>query len=219
MKSLGYIDDLLKIAMEAEDVTQEAKAQASSTGANETTGNNDEERDMSNTDDIFGLKDNGSSGEGDNNASSTGDDSSSDDDFGGDFDDMGDDMSSDDFGEGDDSGGDDSTGEDIPDASKKMVLKDNLYSIYTSTKGIIKQLSDYKFNTADDPAPLSTIMDNLASLQNAISKILLGDFKKLEYTQALTKYISVKKTYDICTQMLYEHFDNLHKDTEKKEKQ
>lgn len=206
---MSAIGDLLA-AMEADDVTQEARA-----GAAETSG--ESEPNYSNTDNIFGVEppkngqDTGGQGsaEGDPNGNMGGDM--------GDMDDMGgegDEDSEDDFGGGE--GDEEVSEEDITDANKKMVLRDNFIHLYSVIKGDLTQLSDYRFNTGSSTETnLINIINNLTEAKNNISKTLSNGFKDLKYETALTKYVSVKRVYDISIKMLYEHFDNLHKEDEK----
>lgn len=188
---MSHLNKLL-IALEADDVTEEAR-----NGAEDTTGDSNK-ADYSNTDDIFGVESpdgNGGSAEGDPNSDDM------------DMDDEGDD----DMGD-DDLGGDDEASEEgVSDAQKKMVLRDNFIELYSIVKGNITQLNEYKFNLSiDNDTNTADIVKNLTDLKRSISNILTNDFKGLEYSTALMKYLSAKEVYDISIMMLYEHFDNIY---------
>lgn len=133
----------------------------------------------------------------------------------------------DDSGESDTSGGDESNADDLSDedmgigedttmsedeeneAEKKMVIRDNLIELYTTIKGNLSQLSEYQYVTsADNSTHMSAVINNLTDLKSVISKTLTSGLKDMPYTTVLKKYLSIKKCYDICIKMLYEHFNN-----------
>lgn len=198
-----------KIVLEADnDITGQIQTEvkdvvgSSSTGLGKNTPTNNnadphENEDLSNTDNIFG-----------DNADAPKDDDT-------DNEDTGDDM-------GDDAGDapdvdldDDPNAEGVQSTSNlpyldKSLIRDNLIQLYTIITADIRILQDItKTNNSISSIKVITIVENhFQYCKSFLYKTITKDITKLEYQELLRIYITIKKIYDACAEMLKEQILN-----------
>ena len=219
---LDFLESMT-IAMEADDITsQTANEVRSAIGDNPSIqindNNREEEEDLNKVNDIFGTaapEEDGPSGdpeqdkkEGaedigtldeenlDNNANSiTGEEDPN--------------VSGDDsqFQDEEDSG-DSSPNEDLL-FTKKNRIRDNLVQLYTIISGDIEIIVNSLTNINDMKTVqvMNAVINHLRNCKNYIYKTLTQNLASLEYDELLQRYITLKRVYDICIEMMETHFE------------
>ena len=223
---IDFLDSML-IATEADDITQQAQGDARKNmgGSSMETQDDRPEEDLMNTDDIFGENDKNNDGPsgnpqedekaGQNNEEMTpGDPTDSSE------------VSSDDpnedggVSEGGDEGGDDAgdpnlddqpddatTGENQSDEllfAKKNTVRDNLISLYEIIAGNVDTITE-TLSDIEDASVLkvtNAVLLHLRHCKDILYKTITVDITKLEYDELLRRYITIKRTYEICIKML-----------------
>lgn len=212
-------------AMEAEDITDEAKS-----GAAQAAGAPKSDRpkeDLGKTDDIFGLKDNNKDA---GNEADPGEDATPEDDT---TDDPTDDATdTDDNNDVNDDSLDDNTDEDtttepdddidetppeedsiIPnETQQKKKLMNNMILLYNIICNNIKLLADYTTQVAvasEESKVLYHITENLTDCKDILFRVISTNFASNDYITLMKTYVGINRVYDLCAEMLNKHFDNL----------
>ena len=147
-----------------------------------------------------------SQGENDNN-SNLNDESNSEDD--GDGSNTQDDMDTD--SSIDDESGEDSDSQDEKSIfSDKNTLKKNMIYFFNIIRYTITSLEDSLGNTEDQETirVINSVIHNLYATKDVLYDILTKQIEKTPYEVLTTKYITIKRIYDISCDMLEEHFKN-----------
>ena len=211
-------------AMEADDITSDVEKETNKALGKSSGGNNDDSDNMK-TDDIFGTS-KSSDSTGDDNSSNnndvSNDDNLEDDNTDDDTSSGSDDSTDDDTGDTDntDDGADDSgdgsdedTAEDEPnEVANKKKLMENMITLYNVISNNISLLTDYASSnplTDESTKTLYNISSNLNDCKTILYKEIVEGFDKKDYVLLLKSYIGVARVYDLCTEMLNKHFDNL----------
>lgn len=224
---MGLLKELedYAIAFEADDIRgQAAKGAKNITGSltgnsenDDITAGADGNDDISKTDDIFGTKDTNPDNQNQNsqnqNQNNQDNQNNNNDDLGG-----GDDGGLGDLGSDDDSGGmgdnDDSFGDDnaesVPDYYDKDKLKENMIYFYNIIMSNIKSITELQGRSND--AGGIEICNKVLEILQAIAEILYEDLTKkindLSYEELKRDYITTKRVFDLCTEMMSKHFGN-----------
>lgn len=212
----------MSIAMEADDITsQTANEVRSAVGGtpmtqNETT-TREEEEDLNKVDDIFGTEapEDGPAGDPEKDKAEGAEDIGTIDDT-----DTVDDMPTDDTVEGDPnvSDEDETTSEEESDDgsqnddlvfTKKNRIRDNLVQLYTIISGDIEIIVNSLTNINDlkTVQVMNSVINHLRNCKNYIYKTLTQNLTSLDYDELLQRYITLKRVYDICIQMMEKHFE------------
>jgi len=156
---------------------------------------NDEE-DLEKVDDIFGSGENGGDPSTDNPEDSGNDDNMEEDPGAGEEDDNPD-------------GGNNTDNVDLLFTQKNRV-RDNLIQLYTIISGDIEILVNSLTNINDQNTIniLNVVLNHLRNCKDYIYKTLTQNLTSLEYDELLQRYITLKRVYDICIEMLERHFKN-----------
>ena len=227
MNGIEEILNLIATPAFEEDITDQVRNAVDNTfgRASATTGGaaSRQEReaadDPGKTDDIFGLND---SGGNDDSASDTGDDANDDVfDDGGTGEDETDPENPDDDGNSDnpDDQSDDSildenentTGVNLKEIYKKNKLRDNMILFYNILINNIDLLSDALGNLNDQRSieVCNAILENLRSAKEFLFDEIENGLSKHPYEEILRRYISLRRVYDVCIEMLDKHFGNI----------
>ena len=94
--------------------------------------------------------------------------------------------------------------------AKKNRIRDNLVHIYNTFTGDIDTLTD-SLNMIDHQPTVFVINSVIGHMNNAKEytyKTLVEDITKLDYDELLQRYITLKRLYDVCIEMLQKHFDS-----------
>lgn len=226
-----------EIATEADDITKQVNdimGGKKAPAENKTDDQRDE--DLTQTDNIFddiqednvsdNTQDNPTNNDDQNNDKSD----SSDDSQGGDdtIPNLNDDSNPDDISEGsdnsddmsddsiDDQSMDDGSGEDSEDPGEKSIfsdkntLKKNMIYFFNIIRYTITSLEDSLGNTEDQETirVINSVIHNLYAAKDVLYDILTKQIEKTPYEVLTTKYITIKRIYDISCDMLEEHFKN-----------
>lgn len=206
-----------KIVLEADnDITGQIQTEvkdvvgSSSTGLGKNTTNNNnadphENEDLSNTDNIFG---DGGDAAGGGNEDASEDDANDNEDTG---DDMGDDAGdAPDVDLGDDPNAEDDQSTDNLPYLDKSLIRDNLIQLYTIITADIRILQDLtKTNNGINSIKVILLVENhFQYCKSFLYKTITKDITKLEYQELLRIYITIKKIYDACAEMLKEQILN-----------
>lgn len=112
----------------------------------------------------------------------------------------------------DDTGMDDVTGEDNQAEksifSDKNTLKKNMIYFFNIIRYTIKSLEDALGSTNDQETirVVNSVIHNLYSTKDTLYDILTKEIESSPYEVLTTKYITIKRIYDISCDMLEEHF-------------
>ena len=93
--------------------------------------------------------------------------------------------------------------------TKKNRIRDNLAQLYTIISGNIEIISN-SLTTINDSSTVDTMNIVLSHLRNCKKyayTTLTKDLKTLDYDELLQRYITLKRVYDICIEMMEKHFD------------
>lgn len=120
-----------------------------------------------------------------------------------------------DNGEGDagDTGLDDSVDPNLAFAQKNRI-RDNLVQLYAICSGDIETIVNsltFVDNTATIQV-LNAVLNHLRNCKDYTYKTLTQNLANMEYDELLQRYITLKRVYDICGEMLKEHFKTNGKD-------
>ena len=235
--NFGILEALLipEIATEADDITKQVNdIMGGKKAPAENKSNDQRDEDLTQTDNIFDQEDNASDNPQDNptnNDDQNNDNSdSSDDSQGGDdtIPNLNDDSNPDDTGDGSDNSDDmsddsiddqsmsDGTGEDSEDQGEKSIfsdkntLKKNMIYFFNIIRYTITSLEDSLGNTEDQETirVINSVIHNLYAAKDVLYDILTKQIEKTPYEVLTTKYITIKRIYDISCDMLEEHFKN-----------
>ena len=215
-----FLNSML-IAMEAEDITTDTANEVRSAIGGETpstqlnpTDSQDAE-DLSKVDDIFGIEEEKrKSGQSDGPSGNPSEDSDSADSL--DEEEPTEDTQSDDSIENSDDipedteNSDSSPNVDLAFAQKNRI-RDNLIHLYTIVSGDIEIVVN-SLNRIEDASTINTmnaILNNLRNMKDYIYKYLTKNITNESYDEMLQKYITLKRVYDICGEMLKKHFDKI----------
>ena len=237
---MGLVNDFLfTYALEADDITGEAQAgarqvaggpnPAGGPGANANVG--DEPDDISKTDDIFGTAGsdddpiNGNTNNAQNLNQNPQNNVNNNDPFGNDSNNMGNNDPNDGgFGDMNNSSMNDGFGENNeqdksdPPYYDKNKLKNNmlyLYNLTNSSNDAIIELRS-KLNDPSSIKVCNMVNSNLTALSDCIYETITDKIANATYQDMLREYISFKRIYDLCTEIMNKHFDNAIKDKKKK---
>ena len=211
---LKFINSMM-IAMEADDITgQTANAVRDTLGGtpdtqDEVTSRRDEE-DLEKTDDIFGLKEdtpqeNNPTTPGseeteetvpeENNESPTADDPNVSD------------NQLDENIENEDNLADDQQNNEFL-FTKKNNIRDNLVQLYTIVSGDIEIIVNSLTNINDIQTirVMNIVLNHMRNIKSFIYKTLTSELPTLEYDELLRRYITIKRVYDLCIEMMEKFF-------------
>ena len=223
---MGILRELILLteaypAFEADDITGEAeaaaknivgKSTATADAGEDTTTGDDGQDDMGKTDDIFGLNDKNDNKDPDGNPIDNQPDDQNPD---GQTDPEGDPTQDDNLDNMDDTSnmGDDNNNASNNDPAyyDRNRLKDNMIQLYRILKSNIALLSELNSKLNDEVSirACNVIMQNLTSCSVYLYKVITQELERKSYEDLLKDYISIKRIFDICTEILSKHFDNV----------
>ena len=92
--------------------------------------------------------------------------------------------------------------------TKKNRIRDNLVQLYTIISGDIEIIvnSISNINDMQTIQVMNAVLNHLRNCKNYIYKTLTQNLTSLEYDELLQRYITLKRVYDICIQMMEKHF-------------
>lgn len=211
----SFLDFLesMTIAMEADDITGQTANEVRSAigGAPSTTmnSNNEDEEDLEKVDDIFGLQEVNDDPSGNpeqdkaegaeelppNEENEEEDGAEGDPNVSEEEDPMN--------GEQKDS----SVNEDLV-FTKKNRVRDNLVQLYTIISGEIEIIVNSLTNVNDQQTidVINRVINHLRNCKSYLYKTLTQNITTLEYDELLQRYITLKRVYDICIEMMEKHF-------------
>lgn len=218
---MGLLEDIRNyaIVLEADDIRKEAADAARAMAGNATAPGNDNvaagadgNEDVTQTSDIFGLK-------GDNNQNQNPDEPNPDEEA--------DPNQADDPNAGDnpedvppDNPEDDPAADDMddseetPDYYDKNKLKENMiyfYNIINNNTAAITELTG-RLNDKDDIDLCNRVGNNLRSCAKILYDDLTKKINDLSYEELKRDYVTIKRVFDLCNEMLYKHFGKDSKD-------
>lgn len=204
----------MTIAMEADDITQAtANEVRSSLGEEPSTQINtpqEEEEDLMKVDDIFGTEnpDDGPSGNPeDDKAEGSEDLPQLEDQPTEDESNLDEEPSQE--NPLDESPEDDSApNEDLVFTSKNRI-RDNLVQLYSIVTGNIEVIVNSLTNINDSKTiqVMNVVLNHLRNCKDYIYKTLTQNLNTLSYDELLQRYITLKRVYDICAQIMEKHFE------------
>lgn len=217
---MGLIDDFL-IALEAEDITEEAKSLT-----DKATGNKEEKRDINQTENIFGGEETSNQEEEDTNPENNADNNDLTDEGNEDDEDLGDedaDISEDDSSLDDDLGEDNvnqDSEENETEMEQKERLLENMITLYNIIENNIQILSNYspESSNPDLSKTLHNLTSNLRDCYEFLYKEITENFGKKSYGQLLKSYIAINRVYDLCIEILSRYFDSVELEQKKGKK-
>ena len=94
--------------------------------------------------------------------------------------------------------------------SDKNTLKENMIYFFNIIKYTITYLEDGLGSTEDQETVrvINSVIHNLYNSKDILYKILTEEMESSSYETLVTKYITLKRIYDISCDMLEEHFSN-----------
>ena len=94
--------------------------------------------------------------------------------------------------------------------SDKNTLKENMIYFFNIIKYTITSLEDGLGSTEDQETVrvINSVIHNLYNSKDILYKILTEEMESSSYETLVTKYITLKRIYDISCDMLEEHFSN-----------
>ena len=97
--------------------------------------------------------------------------------------------------------------------TKKYRIRDNLTQLYTIISGNIEILANSLTGINDDKIinTMNIVLSHLRNCKRYIYITLTKDLKSLDYDELLQRYITLKRVYDICIQMMQTQFDIINK--------
>jgi len=197
-----------KIALEADDdITGQIQSEvkdvvgSSSTGLGRNNNSNDphDNEDLSNTDNIFGDNNADQQDANDDTTDNEQDDTSQEDDV----------IDAPVPGEDENNTEEDVSTDTLPYLDKS-IIRDNLIQLYTIITGDLKILQDLtKINNSINSIKVITMVEShFEHCRSFLYKTITKDITKLEYQELLKIYVTIKKIYDACAEMLKEQIMN-----------
>ena len=212
------------IAMEADDITKQVnKIMGGNNAPAEAQTEDQRDEDLTKTDNIFNdiNKDDPNNDpvdtpQNDNNDTQDSNTDDSVNDQGDNPDDNSDDQDMDQDPMADDLSADPNEGdsgmspEDTSVFSDKNTLKENMIYFFNIIRYTISSLEAGLGTTEDQETirVVNSVIHNLYNCKDILYKILTEDMEKSPYETLVTKYITLKRIYDISCDMLEEHFSN-----------
>lgn len=94
--------------------------------------------------------------------------------------------------------------------SDKNTLKENMVYFFNIIRFTIKSLEDSLSSTDNQETirVINSVIQNLYNSKNILYRILTEQMESTSYEILTTKYITIKRIYDISCDMLEEHFTN-----------
>ena len=94
--------------------------------------------------------------------------------------------------------------------SDKNTLKENMIYFFNIIKYTITSLEDGLGSTEDQETVrvINSVIHNLYNSKDILYKIITEEIESSPYETLVTKYITLKRIYDISCDMLEEHFSN-----------
>ena len=92
--------------------------------------------------------------------------------------------------------------------TKKNRIRDNLVQLYTIVSGDIEIIVNSLTNINDMKTiqVMNAVLNHLRNCKSYIYKTLTQNLTSLEYDELLQRYITLKRVYDICIEMMEKHF-------------
>ena len=93
--------------------------------------------------------------------------------------------------------------------AKKNRIRDNLIQLYTIISSDIEILVN-SITTINEPSTIRVVNNVLGHLRNSktfLYKTLTQNLNSLEYDELLQRYVTIRRVYDICIEMLKQYFD------------
>lgn len=201
-------DDEYMVALEADDITGEVADETKNAGGSPVApadqgGDGREAEDLEKTDDIFGTEEKtGQQTGGEENQDPAGTEDGAEDDTTA--------TGEDDLG-GEDDGLDDtsaSTEEPPPPFINKNNLRDSALSLYSTLSGDIETASASlnDMTEHDDIATVNAVLSHFRKCKAYLYNMVTTELEKNPYEESLQKYISIKRVYELCAEMLKEYF-------------
>ena len=107
---------------------------------------------------------------------------------------------------------DDSPTESVDEIEKRKTLINNMIALYNILSGSIDLLESYTSSTelsSDESTTLFNILANLTESKNILYKEITNGFTNKTYVELVKTYVGINNVYDLCTEILNKHFDNL----------
>lgn len=103
---------------------------------------------------------------------------------------------------------DTSTNEDLV-FTKKNRIRDNLSQLYTIISGNIEVIVNSLTGINDETTihVMNIVLNHLRNCKEYIYKTLTVELSSLEYDELLQRYITLKRVYDICIEIMEKHFN------------
>ena len=103
--------------------------------------------------------------------------------------------------------------EDLTFISKNRI-RDNLVQLYSIVTGNIEVIvnSLTAINDESTISVMNAVLNHLRNCKDYIYKTLTQNLTSLSYDELLQRYVTLKRVYDICAQMMEKHFDTASKD-------
>ena len=212
------------IAMEADDITKQVnKIMGGNNAPAETKTEDQRDEDLTKTDNIFNdiNKDDPNNDpvdtpQNDNNDTQDPNTDDSANDQGDNPDDNSDDQDMDQDPMADDLSADPNEGdsgmspEDASVFSDKNTLKENMIYFFNIIRYTISSLEAGLGTTEDQETirVVNSVIHNLYNCKDILYKIITEEMEKSPYETLVTKYVTLKRIYDISCDMLEEHFSN-----------
>lgn len=212
------------IAMEADDITKQVnKIMGGNNAPAETQTEDQRDEDLTKTDNIFNdiNKDDPNNDpvdtpQNDNNDTQDSNTDDSVNDQGDNPDDNSDDQDMDQDPMADDLSADPNEGdsgmspEDTSVFSDKNTLKENMIYFFNIIRYTISSLEAGLGTTEDQETirVVNSVIHNLYNCKDILYKIITEEMEKSPYETLVTKYVTLKRIYDISCDMLEEHFSN-----------
>ena len=92
--------------------------------------------------------------------------------------------------------------------TKKNRIRDNLAQLYTIVSGDIEIIVNSLTNVNDMKTVqvMNSVINHLRNCKSYIYKTLTQNLNTLEYDELLQRYVTLKRVYDICIEMMERHF-------------
>lgn len=92
--------------------------------------------------------------------------------------------------------------------TKKNRIRDNLVQLYTIVSGDIEIIvnSLASINDKNTIDVINVVLNHMRNCKDYIYKTLTQNLASLEYDELLQRYITLKRVYMICIQMMEKHF-------------
>ena len=217
--------DSMTIAMEADDITSqtadEVRKTLGGTPSTQPTQENEDEEDLEKVDDIFGFEEPENPPAAEPDQTETPEDPAQPGENPEDAP-MDDPAGSPEEGGGEEDPnvtGDGETPEEMPEEdtstnedlvfTKKNRIRDNLSQLYTIISGNIEVIVNSLTSINDDKTihVMNMVLSHFRNCKDYIYKTLTVELSSLEYDELLQRYITLKRVYDICIEMMEEHFN------------